>query len=68
MPYSSFTVQVSPSDGTVTVAVSNDGANWVYWDAGAVSTSTIDTLVPVRFVKVTNGTATYIGISIWGTI
>lgn len=65
-PYNSFTVQVSPSGGGCTVYASNDSVNWKAWDAGSVTATTIDAFVPVRFIKVTNDTATYTGISIWG--
>ena len=61
-----FTIQLTPTGGTATISASNDGVNWIKWDAGDVSASTISTLQPVRFVQVALLTATSCDIAMWG--
>lgn len=63
-----YTVQVTPSGGTVDVYVSNDGVNWVSWDAGEVSASTMDTCDAPHYIKVVNSTSTSTAIAIWGSV
>jgi hypothetical protein len=68
LPYlqNGFTVQVTPTGGGAKVAASNDGVNWIEWDALEVTISTMSTLQPVRFVRVETTTATSCLVAIWG--
>jgi len=67
VPYvqSGLTVQLSPVGGTASLAVSNDGINWITSPEGNVSASTIILVVPVRYLRVTNN-ATTCGLAAWG--
>lgn len=68
MPYSRFTVQITPTSGNATVYVSNDNENWIEWDIGSVSVSTIDVCESVACIKVVNTTSTSTSIGIWGSL
>jgi hypothetical protein len=61
-----FTVQLTPTGGSANISASNDGTNWISWDAGDVTISTISMLQPVRYVKVTLVTATACDLTMWG--
>lgn len=61
-----FSVQLSPVGGTALIEASNNGIKWVPWEIGAVDKSSIEALIPVRFIRATLVTATSCDISIWG--
>lgn len=66
LAYTAFTVQVTPTGGSVSVYASNDNVNFALWDEGSVTATTIDTCAAVRYLKIENGTATSTSVSIWG--
>jgi hypothetical protein len=61
-----YTIQINPTAGNAAVYASNNGDNWVIWDVGSVGTSTIDSFLPVKFIRITNTTSTETSYTIWG--
>ena len=52
-----FTVQLTPTGGNSQVEVSNDGVAFTPWVNGAVAVSTTAAVLPMRFLRVNNTTA-----------
>lgn len=63
---SGYTVQITPTGGSATVYVSNDGENFIKWGSGDVSISTIDRSYPVEYLKVDLISATSVRVAIRG--
>lgn len=61
-----FTVQLTPTGGDAKVQASNNNVDWIDWDAGDVSATTMSYMHPVRFVRVNAGTATSCTVTLWG--
>jgi hypothetical protein len=64
--HTGFTIQVTPTGGSCSVSVSNDGVGWIEWDMGSVSVSTIGAVMPTRYLKIANTSSTDTVYTIWG--
>jgi hypothetical protein len=62
-----YTIQLSEMDGTCKVAASIDGLSFEDWEVGLIGVTTIRAIVsPVRYLRVSHGTAITSKITIWG--
>lgn len=61
-----YVIQLTPTGGTAKVEASLDGTNWIEWNDGTVVASTATRMEPMRFLRVTNVTATSSRFVAWG--
>ena len=69
--FQSFVIQLTPTGGTVNIAASINGIDWIKWTEGEdglgeVSVSTLCTMALVKYVQVTLTTAASCELVMWG--
>jgi len=62
-----YTCQLSEMDGTCKISASIDGVSFEDWEVGLINVTTIRSIIsPIRYVRVTHGSATVSKLTIWG--